>query len=82
MEVLVRPKQRESSIMRRRRHGATAHSSGPAATSLPITRAASPRRHSGPSQDQALYSCSCGFVFEALVSTSVGCPHCGDKQAW
>jgi hypothetical protein len=29
-----------------------------------------------------MYSCSCGFVFEALVSTSVGCPHCGDTQAW
>jgi hypothetical protein len=33
-------------------------------------------------QDSALYTCQCGFVFEAAVSTSVGCPHCGDAQAW
>ena len=34
------------------------------------------------SQDAALYSCSCGYVFKAAVTTSVGCPHCGDGQAW
>ena len=39
-------------------------------------------RGGGPSQDNALYSCSCGFVFEAAVSTSVDCPHCGGAQAW
>jgi hypothetical protein len=33
-------------------------------------------------QDQATYACRCGYVFEAAVSTSVGCPHCGDAQAW
>jgi hypothetical protein len=40
------------------------------------------RREAGAPQDQAVYSCHCGFVFEALVSTSVGCPHCGGTQAW
>ena len=40
------------------------------------------RREAGPPQDQALYSCQSGFVFEAPVSTTVGCPHCGDLQAW
>lgn len=40
------------------------------------------RRHGGPSQDRALYTCSCGLAFDALVSTSVGCPHCGRTQAW
>jgi hypothetical protein len=35
-----------------------------------------------PSLDVALYSCGCGYVFEAPVSTSVGCPHCGDELAW
>jgi hypothetical protein len=40
------------------------------------------RRQGGQSQDRALYSCSCGFAFDALVSTSVGCPHCGSTQAW
>ncbi len=39
-------------------------------------------RAGGPSQDQALYNCQCGLVFEAPVSTSVGCPHCGSPQAW
>ena len=33
-------------------------------------------------QDQALYTCQCGFFFEAPVSTSVDCPHCGSSQAW
>lgn len=40
------------------------------------------RREAGVSQDKAVYTCSCGFVFQALVSTSVDCPHCGDAQAW
>jgi hypothetical protein len=35
-----------------------------------------------PSEDRALYTCQCGYMFQALVSTSVGCPHCGDTQAW
>lgn len=39
------------------------------------------RRGGGP-QDEALYECSCGSVFTAAVSTSVGCPHCGTGQAW
>jgi len=34
------------------------------------------------SQDAALYNCSCGYVFKAAVTTSVGCPHCGTDQAW
>ena len=34
------------------------------------------------SQDAALYSCGCGYVFKAAVTTSVGCPHCGTDQAW
>jgi predicted RNA-binding Zn-ribbon protein involved in translation (DUF1610 family) len=32
--------------------------------------------------DRALYTCQCGYVFQAPVSTSVGCPNCGDTQAW
>jgi hypothetical protein len=40
------------------------------------------RRIAGAPQDRALYSCGCGFQFEAAVSTSVGCPHCGATQAW
>jgi hypothetical protein len=33
-------------------------------------------------EDTALYGCSCGFQFQAAVSTSVCCPHCGTGQAW
>ncbi len=33
-------------------------------------------------QDAALYSCSCGYIFKAAVTTSVDCPHCGTDQAW
>jgi len=39
-------------------------------------------RHGGPSEDRAVYSCQCGYVFEEQVSTTVGCPHCGHTQAW
>jgi len=33
-------------------------------------------------EDTAHYSCACGFQFQAAVSTSVSCPHCGTGQAW
>jgi hypothetical protein len=39
-------------------------------------------KRSGGPEDRALYSCDCGYVFKADVSTSVGCPHCGTSQAW
>lgn len=40
------------------------------------------RRAEVAPQDQAMYTCQCGYVFAAEVSTSVGCPHCGGAQAW
>jgi hypothetical protein len=39
-------------------------------------------RESGGPIDHAQYSCACGMVFQAAVSTSVRCPHCGSAQAW
>jgi hypothetical protein len=39
-------------------------------------------RDSVTPEDTALYGCSCGFQFQASVSTSVSCPHCGTGQAW
>ena len=39
-------------------------------------------RESGGPDDRAMYTCSCGYVFEAGVTTSVTCPHCGTGQAW
>ncbi|HEU4975176.1 MAG TPA: hypothetical protein VFT50_08805 [Baekduia sp.] len=42
------------------------------------------RRHraSVTPEDHALYRCQCGYQFEASVSASVACPHCGSGQAW
>jgi hypothetical protein len=39
-------------------------------------------RRAGAPQDNAFYSCGCGYAFTAAVSTTVGCPHCGTSQAW
>jgi len=39
-------------------------------------------RDSGGPDDSATYHCTCGYVFEAPVSTGVACPHCGSSQAW
>jgi hypothetical protein len=81
----VRPKANHGPV---RRHRITRVSSdrraaetGSGSTSRD-TQADRSRRHGGSSQDRALYSCSCGYAFDALVSTSVDCPHCGDRQAW
>jgi hypothetical protein len=48
-------------------------------------RAATPTRDQarvGPPQDRATYGCGCGYVFQADVTTSIGCPHCGSELAW
>lgn len=39
-------------------------------------------REAGGPVDRASYTCSCGYLFSASVSTSVACPHCGAYQAW
>jgi len=39
-------------------------------------------RDAGGPVDRASYSCECGCVFLAPVSTSVSCPHCHVGQAW
>ena len=39
-------------------------------------------RDAGGPDDRACYSCGCGFIFVAPVSTSVRCPHCDTQQAW
>jgi hypothetical protein len=39
-------------------------------------------RDAGGPDDRACYSCGCGYVFVAPVSTSVQCPHCDTAQAW
>jgi hypothetical protein len=39
-------------------------------------------REAGGPIDQASYTCECGYLFSAAVSTTVSCPHCGADQAW
>lgn len=39
-------------------------------------------KRSGGPEDRALYCCGCGHAFQASVSTTVGCPRCGQTQAW
>jgi hypothetical protein len=66
------------------RHVVPAHrrahlTSVPAPPELKAERRA---RESGGPEDRAFYTCSCGYAFDADVSTSVACPHCGTEQAW
>jgi hypothetical protein len=93
MSVLVRSKrggaglrQRRQGLAARGREQGTAPREERSVSELRAAtmdhRRADRRRELGPQQDQALYSCACGFVFKAPVSTSVGCPHCGTAQAW
>jgi hypothetical protein len=53
----------------------------PRALTPPPVQFAREREAGGP-EDIACYRCSCGCIFQATVSTSVGCPHCGSTQAW
>jgi hypothetical protein len=39
-------------------------------------------REAGGPIDRASYTCMCGYVFLAPVSTTVQCPHCSAAQAW
>ena len=80
----ARTKRSDRLIGRVRGRGpATAPPSREARAGRPIpANAGADRRDLDPSLDTALYNCHCGYVFEAPVSTSIGCPHCGDSQAW
>ena len=56
----------------------------PAASAAPAPVDADQERERtapGP-EDRALFSCRCGSVFQASVTASVRCPHCGESQAW
>lgn len=39
-------------------------------------------RDAGGPDDRAVFTCGCGYLFEAPVTASVGCPRCGEQQAW
>jgi hypothetical protein len=69
-------------MLRRNRNNEPKRESAGAQAPPPDRPAARARRLEPATEDQAMYSCACGFVFRAAVSTSVGCPHCGGSQAW
>lgn len=80
--MLVRSKERERNGAWRRRgrgsHSVEPLAPGPEPEGSPRER----RQGGGSSEDRALYACECGYAFEALVTTSVDCPHCARTQAW
>lgn len=64
-------------------HEAVAESGGPPLTDMPVGDTALRRaRGAGGPLDTASYTCQCGYVFAASVSTTVSCPRCGAPQAW
>jgi hypothetical protein len=67
----------------KRRHArpTSLNRSAPAAEPAPKPATRDARRGGGP-EDRALYACMCGYAFQAAVTTSVDCPHCGTEQAW
>jgi hypothetical protein len=81
MRVLAKSKSGVAMLRRNRNNEPKRTSAGAPAPKpdRPVTRT---RRLEPATEDEAMYSCGCGFVFQAAVSTSVGCPHCGDSQAW
>lgn len=75
--------------LRERRHSRRRRNRPTAVTRQPGARFAGPSdvavqrvRDAGGPVDKASYSCQCGFVFLAPVSTTVTCPHCQARQAW
>jgi hypothetical protein len=66
-------------IVVRSRESAAAHA---LATATAVDVAVQRVRDAGGPIDRASYTCACGYLFSASVSTSVMCPHCGADQAW
>jgi hypothetical protein len=63
---------------RRRSHPAERQEPSARTPDLAVERV---RRAGGP-VDRASYTCGCGCMFLAPVSTTVACPHCKAPQAW
>jgi hypothetical protein len=75
----LRQATRRSPAPQRRRHFPAAPAPAEPTAEL---KAEKRLRESGGPEDVAFYTCGCGFAFQADVSTSVACPHCGAGQAW
>lgn len=82
MTVRTRPHRRRTRPRIGRRAAEPASGGGILQQQSPQTMPQARERAAGGPQDLAAYRCSCGCVFEAAVSTTVGCPHCGGTQAW
>jgi hypothetical protein len=81
MRVRVKPRTE----VQPRRTRETGHRRPPAVAEQPFVDSLADERRlrqSGGPDDHATYACTCGYVFDAAVSTSVACPHCGTGQAW
>ena len=77
------PRSMRHTPTQRRQHGRHLHVvPRPAPRPEPMHRDERRLRDAGGPDDRACYSCACGYLFEAPVSTSVSCPHCGADQAW
>lgn len=76
----VRPVTASRPRADRRRHAVER----PVVTPPPVDEHPAERRHRAcvAPEDTALYTCGCGFAFQAPVTTSVACPQCGSGQAW
>ena len=68
----------------RRAHGRRESANAQLASATPrySDRAVQRVREAGGPVDHASYSCQCGCVFVAPVSTTVSCPHCDAGQVW
>jgi hypothetical protein len=76
-----RLRERRHARWRRERHAAASVQAG-APVARPSDAAVQRVRAAGGPVDKASYSCQCGYVFLAPVSTTVTCPHCEAGQAW
>ena len=68
-------------LARRKRPRSHPHRRQAPATRAPDLAVERVRRAGGP-VDRASYTCGCGYMFLAPVSTTVACPHCKAPQAW
>jgi rubrerythrin len=73
---------RRGSLVRREPPVAPATEAAPAAAAEDDLFDERRLRASGGPNDRAQYACGCGYTWEADVSASVACPHCGAGQAW
>jgi hypothetical protein len=78
LHPLREPERARRRPVRRARRGTNARESLHRDRDLAVERV----RQAGGPIDRASYSCACGYLFSASVSTSVTCPHCGADQAW